>query len=201
MKKKKIGIFLFDKVEILDFAGPYEVFSCTKISEINKHNTKKIFFSPFKIVTISEKGKIITTTGGLKVKTDFSIKDHPKLDILLIPGGLGTRDLIKNKKILDWVIMHRDIEILCSVCTGSLILAKAGLLKNKYATTHRSAFNILKELSPSTKIVKNKRYVHDVFYTAAGVSAGIDLSLKIVEEFYGRKIAKNTVKYMEYSSN
>ncbi len=200
MEKKKIGIFIFDEVEILDFAGPFEVFASTKIVEKKTTNKSDISLSPFRVFTISERKKKIKTTGGLKIFSDYNIKDHPSLDILLIPGGIGTRPLLKNQIVLDWIKENKNIDLLCTVCTGSLLLAKAGLLKNRAATTHWLAFDILKKISPTTKIMKKKRFVYDKFFTSAGVSAGIDLSLKVVEKFYGRKVAKKTAKYMDYIS-
>lgn len=198
MKKKKLGIFIFDDVEVLDFAGPFEVFSCTRIFK-NKNN-KNLGISPFEVVMISENKRKIITSGGLKVFSDFTFKSHPELDILLLPGGVGTRPLLKKKKVLDWIKSNRNVSVLFTVCTGSLLLAKTGLLKDKTATTHWSALNELKKISPTTKVLKGKRFVIDTFFTSAGISAGIDISLKIIEKLYGKKIAKNTAKYMEYEA-
>ncbi len=199
MKKKFLGIFLFDKVEVLDFAGPFEVFSSTRVvKESGKRDSTPL--SPFKLVTISEKDRKIITTGGLTIFSDFIFKNCPKLDVLIIPGGIGTRSLLKNKDVINWIKKHADIDLLCSVCTGSLLLAKAELLRNKTATTHREAINFLKEISPSTNVISTKRFVYDTYFTSAGVSAGIDLSLKIVEMFYGKETAINTARYMEYIS-
>ena len=198
MKKKKLGIFIFDDVEVLDFAGPFEVFSCTKI--FKNQNNKNLSISPFEIVMISENKRKIITSGGLKVCSDFTFRNHPKLDILLLPGGTGTRPLLKKKEVLDWVKSNKNVSILFTVCTGSLLLAKTGLLKNKSAITHWSALNELKKIIPTTKVVKGNRFVIDTFFTSAGVSAGIDISLKIIEKLYGKNIAINTAKYMEYKS-
>ena len=198
MKKKKLGIFIFDDVEVLDFAGPFEVFSCTRI--FKNQNNKNLGISPFEILMISENKRKIITSGGLKVYSDFTFRNHPILDILLLPGGMGTRPLLKKKKVLDWVKSNKNVSILFTVCTGSLLLAKTGLLKDKSAITHWSALNELKKISPTTKILKGNRFVIDTFFTSAGISAGIDISLKIIEKLYGKNIAKNTAKYMEYKS-
>ena len=197
VKKKNVGIFIFELVEILDFSGPYEVFSSarlTKKSIASIHNLNEVF----NVFTISENKKQITTTGGLKVKSDFILRNCPTLDILIIPGGVGTRKLLYNKKVLDWLLLNKDVEVLASVCTGSLLLAKAGLLKEKKATTHWGALKLLKKLSPSTQILTNKKFVYDKYYTSAGVSAGINMSLHIIEKLLGKKIARNTAKYIEY---
>ncbi len=197
IKKKNVGIFIFDLVEILDFAGPYEVFASTRLTNKSNASIHKLS-CPFNIFTFTEKKKIITCTGGLSVKSDFTINNCPKLDLLIIPGGIGTRVLLKNNNILNWLVANKDIDIIASVCTGSLILAKAGLLANKKATSHWGALELLKKLSPSTHILTNKKFVFDTYYTSAGVSAGINMSLHIIEKLLGKKIAQNTAKYIEY---
>ena len=197
----KIGIFIFKDVEILDFTGPYEVFSSVrKTSKIlSKKNINEIYKkpSPFKVFTISSKNKNIITSGGMKVICDYNFLDAPNFDILLVPGGKGTRNLLNNQLVLSWLKEKQKSKLIMSVCTGSLLLGAAGLLKNQNATTHWSALQLLKKISPSTSVVK-KRYVIDKVVSSSGVSSGIDLSLKVVELFYGKIIAKNTAKYMEY---
>ncbi len=197
IKKKNVGIFIFDSVEVLDFAGPYEVFASTRLTNTGNASIHKLP-CPFNVFTFSEKKKYITCTGGLSVKSDFTLNDCPKLDLLIIPGGIGTRVLLKNNNILNWLVANRNINIIASVCTGSLLLAKAGLLDNKKATSHWGALELLKKLSPSTQILTNKKFVFDTYYTSAGVSAGINMSLSIIEKLLGKKIAQNTAKYMEY---
>ena len=195
--KKNVGIFIFDYVEVLDFAGPYEVFSSARIT---KNSTSSIQNEPkaFNVFTLSEKKKYITASGGLKVKSEFILKNCPALDILIVPGGIGTRKLLENKKILNWLKLKQNVDIVASVCTGSLLLAKAGLLEKKKATTHWGAIKLLKKISPSTKVIKRNKYVFDKYYTSAGVATGIDMSLHIIENVYGKIIAKNTAKYIEY---
>lgn len=148
---------------------------------------------PFNVFTFTEKKKIITCTGGLTVKSDFTLNDCPKLDLLIIPGGIGTRILLKNNNILNWLAANKDINIIASVCTGSLLLAKAGLLDNKKATSHWGALELLKKLSPSTQILKNKKFVYDKYYTSAGVSAGINMSLHIIEKLLGKKSVSDRI--------
>ena len=135
VKKKNVGIFIFDLVEILDFSGPYEVFSSVRLSKKSTFSIQNLA-QAFNVFTVSERKKLITTTGGLKVKSDFILKNCPTLDILIIPGGIGTRKLLDNKNVLKWLLLKKDIDIVASVCTGSLLLAKAGLLKERKATTH-----------------------------------------------------------------
>ena len=197
MKKKTVGIFIFDFVEVLDFSGPYEVFSSARLT---KKSTSTIQSKPkaFNVFTFSEKKKYISASGGLKVKSDFILKNCPVLDILIVPGGIGTRKLLKNKKVLNWLKFKKDVDIIASVCTGSLLLAKAGLLENKKATTHWGALKLLKKISPSTIVLNKNKFVFDKYYTSAGVATGIDMSLHIIENIYGKTIAKNTAKYIEY---
>ena len=199
IEKKNVGIFIFDSVEVLDFAGPYEVFSCTRLEKKSNpiiHNLP----APFNTFTISERRKNIITTGGQIVKSKYNFKTCPELDILIIPGGVGTRKLLSNKKVLKWIVSHSETPILASVCTGSLLLAKAQLLVNRIATTHWGALDLLKKISPTTKIINNRRFTFDKYYTSSGVSAGIDMSLFIVEKICGKKVSINTAKYMEYKS-
>ena len=195
--KKNVGIFIFDLVEVLDFSGPYEVFSCARLE---KKSSASILNLPkaFNVFTFSEKKKYISAQGGLKVRSDFMLKNCPSLDILIIPGGIGTRKLLENKKILNWLRLRQNVDIIASVCTGSLLLAKAGLLEGKNATTHWGALKLLKKISPKTNVVSKNKYVFDTYYTSAGVATGIDMSLNIIENIFGKTIAKNTAKYIEY---
>ena len=197
LKKKNVGIFIFDLVEVLDFSGPYEVFSCARLA---KKSRSPILDLPqaFNVFTFSEKKKYISASGGLKVKSDFTLKNCPYLNILIIPGGVGTRKLLENKKILHWLKLSQNIDVIASVCTGSLLLAKAGLLRKKKATTHWGSLKLLKKISPSTRVINKKKYVFDTYYTSAGVTTGIDMSLHIIENICGRTIAKNTARYIEY---
>lgn len=200
MKKINIGILIFDQVEVLDFAGPYEVFSSVRLSK-RKYSNLSSFESPFNLYTISQSKNLIMASGGLKIKSDYTLLNSPKPNILLIPGGIGTRKLLNNTEILDWIYNHQHIDLLCSVCTGSILLAKAGLLKNKKVTTHWGAFSLLKKISPSSIIIKNERFVRDTYLTSAGVSAGIDMALEIITQLFGKDISDNTANYMEYIIN
>ena len=192
-----MGIFIFDSVEVLDFCGPYEVFSSARLTKKispSIHNLPKAF----NVFTFSEKKKLITTTGGLKVKSDYVLKNCPVLNILIIPGGIGTRKLLENKKLLNWLTSKKNEAIIASVCTGSLLLAKSGLLNGKKATTHWGALKLLKKISPTTEVLKKCKYVFDQYYTSAGVATGIEMSLHIIEKVHGKTVAKNTAKYIEY---
>lgn len=191
MTQKNVAILLFNDVEVLDFAGPFEVFSVT--SEINEDQ-------PFQVYTVAETPGEILAKNGLSVNPKYTLTDCPSPHILIIPGGIGSREALKREAILDWVkTSAKDAEVILSVCTGALILAKAGLLEGIEATTHHQAFELLREIAPNTTVVENQRYVDQgKIITSGGISAGIDASLYIVAKILGQEIALNTTKYMEY---
>jgi len=186
-----VGIFLFNNVELLDFAGPYEVFSVT--SELNNYELLNVF-------TVSQKGKEITSVNGLKILTDYSFDTHPNIDILLIPGGVGTRSEVLKEDILEWINKnHSNSRITMSVCSGAMLLGKLGLLDDMECTTHHEVIDDLKEIAPKAIVRPDKRFTcNRKLFTSAGISSGIDLSLHIVEKLYGSDVANRTIVYMEY---
>ena len=198
MKKINVGIFIFDEVEVLDFAGPFEVFSRTRLlkgAESRRSNDS----APFNPFTVSIDKKSLTATGGLKIIADYTFNNFPKIDILIIPGGYGTRTLLNNEILLKWIKAVSDkANITASVCTGSLLLAKAGLLEGKRATTHWGAIEALKSISKDIQVITERRVVNDEIITSAGVSSGIDMAFMIVENLYGEEVASDTSKYIEF---
>lgn len=186
-----VGIFLFDNVELLDFAGPYEVFSVT--SELNNDNL-------FRVFTITKNGNAIKTVNGLKVIPDYSFKNHPKIDIFIIPGGEGTKNEINKHDVLEWLEKNYDIsKITVSICSGARLLGRMGLLNNLQSITHHEVIPHLQKIAPKTIINKEERFIDTgKIMTSAGISAGIDLSLYIVEKLCGEKIKNKTKIYMEY---
>jgi transcriptional regulator GlxA family with amidase domain len=176
INSRNVAIFIFDDVEVLDFAGPFEVFSVAGSDMPAKP------YSPFFTYTFALTDAPIQARGGLQVQPKFSIANVPQPDILIIPGGAGSRRLLKNDRLLTWLHdVEPRSEIVASVCTGALVLAAAGLAKNKSITTHHGAFDRLNELEPTCKVVRDRRYVHDgKFWFSGGISAGIDMSLAIV---------------------
>lgn len=198
MKKKNVAILIFNEVEVLDFTGPYEVFSRTRTVK-GIDSRKNIDSAPFNPFTIAMEESLIVATGGLKITPDFSIHNSPKIDILVIPGGYGTRPLLNNEDLLNWIkIKSQEVEILSSICTGSLLLAKAGILDGKRATTHWGAIDALKSISNSINVITNRRIVDDGVITSAGVSSGIDMSFEIVTKILGEEVASDTAKYIEF---
>lgn len=188
---KRVGILLFDDVELLDFAGPYEVFGVA--DELNNH-------SLFDVFTISDNGMEIRTVHGQLVRPAYSTQNSPRIDILVIPGGDGTRAVTRNQALLGWIReTYNQAEITCSVCSGARIPAVLGLLDNKEFTTHHAVVDDVLAIAPKS-IYRNKmRFVDNGrLMTAAGISAGIDLSLYIVEKLHGTRVKEQTMQYMEY---
>ncbi|QBJ68531.1 AraC family transcriptional regulator [Bacillus anthracis] len=191
MNKWSVGIFLFNEVEVLDFAGPFEVFSITKV-----HEEK-----PFTVYTVSQNGEMITARNGLRVQPDYSIEDLPPVDILIIPGGKGARENeVKNDIIINWVRQQmKEVKLMTSVCTGALLLAKAGLLEGLKATTHWASIQTFKKDFPNVEVMENVKFVDEGhIITSAGISAGINMSFHIVKNLLGVEIAEETAKNMEY---
>ncbi|MEE8295307.1 MAG: DJ-1/PfpI family protein [Sphingomonadales bacterium] len=188
---KKIGILIFDEVEVLDFAGPFEVFNVAG---------RRDNLNPFEVFTISEKPEPVMARGKLAVTAHYTIKNHPKLDILLIPGGYGSRAQLLNQTILDWIEGEAaKVENLLSACTGALLLGKLGLLDGLDCTTHFMALDLLEEIAPKAKVHRDGRfYDNGKIITSAGVSAGIDMAFYMVAKLESQEIAEETAKYIEY---
>ncbi|WP_096186620.1 DJ-1/PfpI family protein [Evansella halocellulosilytica] len=187
-----VGIFLFDDVEVLDFAGPFEVFSVTRLP-----NDKQ----PFSVKTVSETGNMINARNGLKVAPDYSFQTMPPFDLLIIPGGLGARENeINNDRVITWISDQMErVQLMTSVCTGALLLAKAGLLDGKRATTHWASIDRFKEKFPTVSVQQNVKFVDEgEVITSGGISAGINMSFHIVQRLLGREVAMETAKRMEY---
>ena len=191
-----VGILIFDDVEILDVAGPFEVFAVTRLNDEQQLQQS----SPFKVYLISETNKQIIAIGGLRFTPDVTINNCPELDLLIIPGGWGTRKESKNKILVKWIgNQFTNNRLIASVCTGSSLLGKAGLLDGRDATTHWRAFDFLQESAPKARILKNVRFtLTEPIFTSAGISAGIDLALRIVSHFFGIEVGQATARQMEY---
>jgi transcriptional regulator GlxA family with amidase domain len=178
-------------VEVLDFCGPFEVFSVTGVLESP---------SPFSVYTVAESRSPVTARNGLSVNPRHTLADCPAADILLIPGGLGTRREMHNRALTDWIAQRaQNTELVLSVCTGALLLAKAGLLDGLEATTHHGAVDLLRETAPRTRISPEKRFIDNgKVIVSAGISAGIDMALYVVGRLLGENEAIKTARYMEY---
>ena len=193
MKKLNTAILIFDDVEVLDFAGPFEVFSVT--NELNGYSFLNVY-------TVARIKVPVKARNGLSVNPDYAINEAPNPDILIIPGGSGTRQILLQDDVLSWIkVSAHSADKVLSVCTGALLLAKIGLLDGLKSTTHNSAFELLAEIAPKTEIVRNARFVDNgKVITSAGISAGLDMSLHVIEILYGGEVALNTAAYMEYRS-
>ena len=191
IQTRNVAILIFDDVEVLDFCGPYEVFGV-----IGKQNDSQ----PFNVYTVAEQLKPILARNKLSINPQYAIANCPPSDILLIPGGFGTRREMHNLVLIDWIRQsYLQSELLLSVCTGALLLAKAGLLENLAATTHHLATDLLKEVAPNTEIRASDRFVDNgKIILSAGISAGIDMSLYVVAKLLGKEEAIKTAEYMEY---
>jgi transcriptional regulator GlxA family with amidase domain len=191
-----VGILIFDKVEVLDVAGPFEVFSATRLNEMRRFDDT----SPFRIVLIAEILNQVSAIGGLRLTPDVTIDGCPELDLLLVPGGLGTRKEVHNARLVKWISSKASkTRLTASVCTGSSLLGKAGLLDGRNATTHWRAFDFLSSCAPKAHIKKDVQFTLDgPIFTSAGVAAGIDLALTIVSHFFGSEIGRATARHMEY---
>lgn len=179
---------------MLDFAGPFEVFSVG--SELGSYTT-------YKVITFSKDGTKIRAMNGLSVNPDFGIENLPKIDFLVIPGGDGSKQVIQQKKTMKGLTaLMNSCEWSMTVCSGSRILAKVGLLDGKPFCTHHMVYESISLISPTAIPCPQERFVQssEGLYTAAGISAGIDLSFFLLEATFGKKLAQETAKYMEYMS-
>lgn len=198
MDRLNVGIFVFPQVEVLDFAGPYEVFSRTRTSP-GVLSRRSEDTAPFRVFTVAKSSDTLAATGGLKITPDYSFADAPHIDILIVPGGFGTRSLLEDQETLRWLKETASkARRTASVCTGALLLAKIGLLDNKRATTHWASLALLQNLGQDIRVEPQSRYVDDNIVTSAGVSAGIDMAFYLVEKFCGRAVAEETAHYIEY---
>ncbi len=196
MNRKQVGILLFENIEVLDFCGPFEVFSVTRLNEEKRREE----LSPFNVFLVAETREPVVTTGGMKVLPQHDLDDCPRLDVLVVPGGWGTRKEMNNERLLGWITdRSRQVETLASVCTGALLLGRAGLLDGKRATTHWRSLDWMQELFPKVTVEKQLHVVEEgALFTSAGISAGIDMALKVVGRYFGEAIARATARHMEY---
>jgi transcriptional regulator GlxA family with amidase domain len=196
MERKRVGIVLFENVEVLDFCGPFEVFSATRLNEEKRWEES----SPFEVLLVAEHPQPVIATGNMKVIPHETFDTCPRLDILVVPGGWGTRKELNNLVMLNW-LRSRDAEVetLTSVCTGSMLLGFAGLLNGLHATTHWRSLDWMRDSFPAVTVEYGKHVVEDGrVLTSAGISAGIDMALSVVARYFGEDIARATAKHMEY---
>lgn len=189
--RRLVAILVFDEVEVLDFCGPFEVFSVAG----NRREP-----APFSVITVAERSGPVVARNGLSVNPHYTFVDAPPVSILLVPGGMGTRREMNNPKLIDWVRERAaSAELVLSVCTGALILGKAGLLDGIDATTHHGSFDLLRQTAPKTRVIEGKRFVDTGrIVTSGGIAAGIDMALHVVNRLEGMDLTMETAVHMEY---
>ena len=191
-----VGIYIFPDAEVLDFAGPYEVF--TTASRVFKRTSPSLP-EPFTVFTVAREGGTVKARAGLLVHPDYTFVNHPHIDLLLVPGGV-VADELRTPAVTAWIAgTSTNAKLTASVCTGSFLLAQAGLLDNRTATTHWEDIPEMRALFPAVDTVEQRRWVDEGFIvTSAGISAGIDMSLHLVERLAGRELAIRTARQMDF---
>ena len=198
MDRWNVGILIFHDVEVLDFAGPFEVFSRTRLVP-GVESRRSDESAPFNVFTVARSAAPAVATGGLRVIPAYSFADAPRIDLLVVPGGFGTRALLHDEETLAWIRRAAaEARKVASVCTGSLLLAQSGLLDGKRATTHWGALDLLESLNQRVKVERDLRVVDDGIITSAGVASGIDMAFYVVETLFGRAVADDTARHIEY---
>lgn len=194
--RRNIGIYLFPEVEVLDFAGPFEVFTtaarvCMRLSPSAE--------PPFQVFSVAESSALVRARAGLRITPDHAFGEHPKIDVLVVPGGVIDAELAKPS-VLQWVSdCAADAELVASVCTGAFILAKAEVLVSGKVTTHWEDQAQLAEMFPALQVVSGPRWVEqENMFTSAGISAGIDMSLHLVSRLWSEQLAILTARQMDY---
>lgn len=189
MKPLKIGILLFNDFELLDVCGPAEMFGSLP--------------NYFNLLLISEHQGLVPSHQQVTLTADYSFTDELELNVLLIPGGMGTRKEINNIKLIEWIKQQAQaVELITSVCTGAALLAKAGVLDHRRATSNKRAFDWVKQQGRLVRWVDAARWVDDGnIITSSGVAAGIDMSLHVIEKLVGRETALDVANQTEYQWN
>ncbi len=190
----QVGIFVFEQIEVLDFAGPFEVFTTAARVRSRAHPDEPPQFA----VSLLSETSPVRARAGLLIQSDCAPHEAPPLDLLIIPGGVVTAELEKPH-IIDWIRSTAPRCIVASVCTGAFLLAKAGLLDNRSATTHWEDIADLRAQFPAVKVESGQRWVDEgQIVSSAGISAGIDMSLHLVQRLAGRELAVATARQMEF---
>lgn len=190
-RPRQVAILLFDDVEVLDFAGPFEVFSVA---------SEHVGTDRLRVFTVAESNRIVRAIGGLTVQPAHTLDSSPEPDVLVVPGGSGSRHEMDNEALVAWVKrVHRNAELVMAVCSGARILARAGLLDGLPVTTHHEVVDHLRELAPLARVDETRRFIDTGrIVTTGGISAGIDGSFHVVARLFGKEVAGQVAAYMEY---
>ena len=193
MKQRSVGILIFEDVELLDFAGPFEVFSSARPTPESSVRLMEVF-------SLAESAEPVTCRNGLVVQPAYTLENCPPFDILVVPGGMGTRTAVQRSGLIEWIAQRsRQVDLTTSVCTGTFLLAQANLLAGKPVTTHWASIQRLRDEFPDLEVRENIRWVDaDTIITSAGVSAGIDMALHVLERLYSPAVASATARNIEY---
>lgn len=191
MEPMNIGIYIYDQAEVLDFSGPFEVF--TTASRVCPDN------DPFQVFLIGETGETIAARAGYSINPSCGFQDHPRLDLLMVVGGYHY-DEMEKENVLAWIAEQAgQARYVASVCSGTWLLARAGVLTEEKVTTHWMDIESLQESFPQLRVQANARWIDEGrIITSAGISAGIDMSLHLVEKFHSPDLAQKTARQMEY---
>lgn len=186
---RTLGVLLFPAFELLDVFGPLQALGNVRLGDDRWH-----------IVTVAERAGAVESGQGPRAVAEVTLEECPRLDALLVPGGLGTRKEVTNERLLDWIRRRsEEAGIVASVCTGAALLARAGVLDGRRATTNKFSFPWVVEQGPEVEWVREARWVEDgKFATSSGVSAGIDLALRLIEKTSGTEAAEQVATGMEY---
>ncbi|KXL51711.1 isonitrile hydratase [Anaerotignum neopropionicum] len=193
LKHWNVGILLFNEVEVLDFAGPFEVFSIATAA-----NSKQKLFT---VNTVAQTKDLIVARNGLKIQPDYDFYSSSHFDVVIIPGGYGAEEIeIHNKILLHWIKDRaQESSFVAAVCTGAFLLAEVGLLDGKKATTHWMDIDRLEREYPSIRVQRDVKFVDEnTIITSGGISAGINMSFYLLKKLVGEEIASTTAKRMEY---
>lgn len=194
-----IGIYIYDDVEVLDFTGPYEVFTTAARVKLRQDPDSLKLFEVF---LIAEREGLVTARADFKVQPHYSIEDHPKVHVLVVPGGVHVRELEKPKVIAWLTKIAPTTQLTASVCTGAFLLAKANLLDGQPCTTHWEDIPDLRLMFPSLDVKENVPWVDNGhIVTSAGISAGIEMALHLVARLAGKDLALKTARQMQYIWN
>ena len=190
------AVVLFRHVELLDFAGPINVFTAARTDNRPWFETE----SPFDVWTVAERREPIEVWGGTIVIPRATLDEVPTPRLLLVPGGWGTRSEVNNERLVGWIAdTAKKAELVTSVCTGSFMLAQAGLLRGKSATTHWASIDRMRRTYPDVDVKEEVPYVEDGnVITSAGILNGVELALYIVERFLGQEAAPRTARHLEF---
>lgn len=187
-----IGIYIYDNAEVLDFSGPFEVFS-TAARVADSADTFTVFL-------VSETGGTVSARGGYQVNSHYGFSDHPPIDVLLVVGGVHSAEMNKQN-VLAWIKAQAGkAKLVASICTGAFLLAAANVLSDQKVTTHWEDIPELRQSYPDLTVIENQRWVDEGdIITSGGISAGIDMSLHLVSKLYNLALAEKTAKQMEFA--